>query len=177
MKSYSILLLRGINVGGKCLLPMTGLRAILEGLGLEDVRTYIQSGNAVFRSVKPVGAALVTKVRERIGKAYGFEPELVLLGSAEWAKVMRGNPFQEAEPGTLHLFFLIKPAKSPDLDGLEGLRSGREAFRFTDRVMFLHLPEGVGKSKLATGLEKKLGVPVTGRNWRTVCKLAEMVGG
>jgi len=86
---------------------------------------------------------------------------------------MAENPFPEAEtdPGSLHLGFLAFTPKSPDLKKLDCLKKERERFHLIERVFYLHAPEGVGRSKLAATAEKLLGVPMTDRNWRTMCKI------
>jgi uncharacterized protein (DUF1697 family) len=175
MTTY-IALFRGINVGGKNKLPMKGLAATLEKVGCQDVATYIQSGNAVFQSEEQDAASLSEEIKAAIGESYGFEPRVLLLASEEMERVMRSNPFPEAEsePKTLHLYFLAAPPESPDLDALEGIKGDRERFFLGDGVFYLHAPDGIGRSKLAARVEKLLGVPTTARNWRTVLKVMEM---
>jgi uncharacterized protein (DUF1697 family) len=89
---------------------------------------------------------------------------------------MAKNPFPEAEtdPASLHLGFLASTPKNPDLKKLDSLRKESERFYLIDNVFYLHVPEGVGRSKLAASIEKLLGVPMTDRNWRTVCKIKEL---
>lgn len=173
-----ILLLRGINVGGKNLLPMRELVEVLESLGLEEVRTYVQSGNAVFRASGAVPARLGDKVAAAIEERKGFRPHVLLLPADRLERAVRGNPFPEAEaePGRLHLFFLDSAPESPDLDGLEATRAPTERFHLAADVFYLHAPDGIGRSKLAAKAERLLGVPATARNWRTVQKLREMAG-
>jgi uncharacterized protein (DUF1697 family) len=175
MKTH-IALFRGINVGGKNKLPMKDLVATLENLGCQDVATYIQSGNAVFRSEEAAGAPLAETIKAAIGEGHGFEPRVMVLGSEEMERALQSNPFPEAEsePKTLHLYFLAAPPEGPDLDTLEGLKGDRERFVLGDGVFYLHAPDGIGRSKLAASVERFLGVPATARNWRTVCKVMEM---
>jgi uncharacterized protein (DUF1697 family) len=92
---------------------------------------------------------------------------------------MANNPFPEAEaePSTLHLGFLASTPKSPDLKKLASIKTETERFQLIEDVFYLHAPEGVGRSKLAASSEKLLGVSMTDRNWRTVCKLREMAEG
>jgi uncharacterized protein (DUF1697 family) len=94
----------------------------------------------------------------------------------EIERAIEFNPFPEAEsePKTLHLNFLASIPKNPDLDALESIKSDRERFALKDRVFYLHAPDGIGRSKLAANTEKLLGVAITGRNWRTVCKVMTM---
>jgi uncharacterized protein (DUF1697 family) len=172
----SIALVRGINVGGKGLLPMKELVAILESLGCHDVKTYIQSGNAVFQHKCDVAAGLASQVTARIASSRGFAPLVLVLEATALAKVVAANPFPEAaaEPKSLHAFFLdAKPAQAK-LASLANLQSKTERFELRGSVLYLHAPEGIGRSKLAKNVERQLGVAATGRNWRTVCRLLEM---
>ncbi len=101
---------------------------------------------------------------------------VLLLSVVEFQQAINENPFPAAtdNPTTLHLFFLAEPPDTPDLLKLNDLKLADEEFVLTPRVFYLHAPQGIGRSKLAQRAEKCLGVPGTGRNWRTVCKLAEM---
>jgi len=175
MKTY-IALFRGINVGGCNVLPMKELGALLEDIGSQNVRTYIQSGNAVFQNKEKNASLLSNRISATIKKSHGFEPQVVLLELEETEKAVGSNPFPEAvsEPKTLHLFFLTSMPKTPDLDALESIRGDHERFALKDGVFYLHAPDGIGRSKLAANAEKLLGVSMTGRNWRTVCKVVAM---
>ena len=175
MKIY-IALFRGINVGGKNMLPMKELVAILEELGSRNIKSYIQSGNAVFARQKTDTAQLSKKISVEIKRRHGFEPHVLLLELDDIERVIRKNPFPEVEtdPKALHVGFLASAPKNPDLKALESLKTDSERFRLIDNVFYLHAPEGVGRSKLAARAEKLLGVPMTDRNWRTVCKIREM---
>jgi uncharacterized protein (DUF1697 family) len=171
-----IALLRGINVGGNCPLPMKELVAIMQELGATKVRTYIQSGNVVFESADANPSKLGPRLSAEIGKRRGFEPRVLIMEVAALKKAMARNPFPEAESegSTLHLGFLASRPTKPDLDKIEKLRKETEKFRLDGQVFYLHAPEGVGRSRLAASAEKLLGAPMTDRNWRTVCKLVEM---
>jgi len=177
MNTY-IALFRGINVGGKNSLPMKGLIALLEGIGAKNVRTYIQSGNAVFQSIEKSPSRLSKQLAAEIKKRYGFEPHVLLLGLEAIYKAIAKNPFPEAEtePSSLHLGFLASIPKNPDQEKLRSLRKASERFHLVDNVFYLYAPEGVGRSKLAASTEKVLGVPMTDRNWRTVCKIRDLAG-
>jgi uncharacterized protein (DUF1697 family) len=178
MKTY-IALFRGINVGGRHILPMKELVAILEELGCRNVKTYIQSGNAVFESKVRSTSQLSKKISAEIKKRRGFEPYVLLLGLKEMEKAIMNNPFPEAEKDTkaLHVGFLTSTPKTPDLKALEGLQANREQFHLMDNIFYLYAPEGIGRSKLAASTEKLLGVTMTDRNWGTVSKIMEMAKG
>lgn len=171
-----IALLRGINVGGNNPLPMRELAAHLQALGHTHVKTYIQSGNAVFNTPRKSPAALGKQIADRIESHHGFRPRVLILNAAELKKAADDNPFPEGEhdPKTLHLFFLAAPAKSPDRPAIEAIRLPSEQFKLTKNVFYLYAPDGIGRSKLAAKAEKLLGVECTARNWRTVQKLREL---
>ncbi|HEX5130890.1 MAG TPA: DUF1697 domain-containing protein [Candidatus Krumholzibacteria bacterium] len=173
--AVQVALFRGINVGGSGVLPMKELVAVLEAVGCRNVHTYIQSGNAVFTS--DAGAARLTKkIRAEINRRRGFEPKVLLLTRRDIERAMAKNPFPEAtdEPKLLHLGFLSGAPGRAAVASLERLRAPEEQYRVIGSVLYLHLPAGAGRSRLAAGAEKALGVPMTVRNWRTVCKVHEM---
>ncbi|MCP4005692.1 MAG: DUF1697 domain-containing protein [bacterium] len=172
-----IALFRGINVGGKNILPMAKLKIDLASLGLKNVRTYIQSGNVVFESTAKSASSLAAKIAGRVEKQHGFRPHVLLLSREDLLASIDSNPFPQAvsDPKTLHFSFLLEPPADPDLKALEDARSPTENYRLIDRVFYLHAPDGVGRSKLAANAEKRLGVVTTARNYRTVNKLLEMV--
>lgn len=172
-----IALLRGINVGGKNLLPMKELVAMLGDLGAQKVKTYIQSGNVVFVWKGKDTSQLSNQIRAEIKKRRGFDPHVLLLELNDIESVIQQNPFPaeaEADPKALHAGFLAAAPERPDLKTLESLKINSERFRLIGSVFYLHAPEGVGRSKLAAKSEKLLGVPMTDRNWRTVLTLWKM---
>lgn len=173
-----IALFRAINVGGKNPLPMKALVALLEEIGATNVRTYIQSGNAVFRCRDEDPARLAERLSATIARHHGFSPQVLVLDREVLTRAMAENPFPEAEadPVSLHLGFLAAKPENPDLAGLDSLRKESERFHLGTGVFYLHAPEGVGRSRLAANAEKLLGVPMTDRNWRTVCRIRELVG-
>jgi uncharacterized protein (DUF1697 family) len=175
MKTF-IALCRGINIGGHHRLPMKELTAILQDLGATAVVTYIQSGNAVFQSALKNPGTFAKRLTAEIGKRHGFEPYVLIIEPQTLARVIAQNPFADAlgDPGTLHVGFLADAPCKPDLAKLASLKKGSERYHLGDGVFYLHLPEGAGRSKVAAGAEKALGVPMTGRNWKTVCKLMEL---
>ena len=175
MKTY-IALLRGINVGGKGILPMKELVAILESLGCRNVKTYIQSGNAVFESSETDTPQLAKDITAKIAKKRGFTPHVLVLDVTAFKQAVDGNPFPEAaaEPQTLHVFFLdSKPARAA-LKSLAEIKSDSERIELRGSVFYLHAPDGIGRSKLAANVERHLAARATSRNWRTVCKILEM---
>jgi uncharacterized protein (DUF1697 family) len=171
-----IALFRGINVGGRNALPMKELVSILEDLGARNIKTYIQSGNAVFMHSEKNPATLANKISREIKKRREFEPHVLLLAGEDLEQAIEKNPFSEAsnDPVTLHAGFLASEPKNPNLQAIESLKANNERYRLIDKVFYLHAPDGVGRSKLAAKVERLLGVPMTDRNWRTVCKIREM---
>ena len=171
-----IALFRGINVGGNNMLPMKQLKALLERHGCADVQTYIQSGNAIFRSAGSDNDALATRLGTAVLEGHGFEPRILLLSRDELQKAVAGNPFPQADanPKSLHLFFLVDRPAKPDLKALDALKVPGEEFALKGRIFYLYAPEGIGKSKLVTRIERSLGVAATARNWRTVTTLLDM---
>jgi len=172
-----IALLRGINVGGKNILPMAELRNDLESLKLENVRTYIQSGNVIFDSKTKTATSLTEQIGGRIEKQHGFRPHLLIFDRKTLQAAIKSNPFPKAvaDPKTLHFFFLDEPATDPDIEALDSAKTPTENYKLTDRVFYLHAPDGIGRSKLAANAERYLGVVTTARNYRTVDKLFSMV--
>ncbi len=177
MKIY-IALLRGINVGGSNVLPMKELKTLLESLDLQNVKTYIQSGNVVFQSTETNASWLSRQISAEIEKSHSFEPQVLLLELEEMEKAIESNPFPEAEsePKSLHVNFLASVPENPDLKALEALRKESERFDLKGNAFYLYAPDGVGRSKLAANAERLLGVSMTGRNWRTVCEIMAMAG-
>ncbi len=174
MNTY-IALFRGINVGGKNILPMKELAAMLETMGCKNVRTYIQSGNVVFQSSKRMEDIDADAISKAILANKGFEPRVLLLDVAAFQEAINNNPFPTDNGKTLHFNFLTSPANQPDLDLLESVKKDSEQFLLKGKVFYVYAPDGIGRSKLATVVEKALGVPATARNWNTVNKLATMI--
>lgn len=172
-----ILLLRGVNVGGTGKLAMADLRAVLEGLGAENPRTLIQSGNAVFDHAG-ADAALETAIPAAIEARFGLRPAVRIEAAAAFVSRLDTLPFPEAAPARLHVFFFLAPGPAPDaLARLEALRAPSEAFDLRPFGLVLHAPEGVGRSKFAAGAERALGRPVTARNLNTLRRLAALAEG
>jgi len=170
-----VALLRGINVGGKHSVPMQDLRGILGELECRGVKTYIQSGNAVFNSSADAHA-LQTQISSAIEQKFGFAPLVHILTIENYQAILDANPFPDAvnEPQTIHVGFLTEPAIEPDIDAIEYLKSPTEDYRLVEGAFYLHAPDGIGRSKLAAKVDKCLGVATTGRNWRSATKLAEL---
>lgn len=159
------------------MLPMAKLKQDFESLNLKNVRTYIQSGNVVFEATAMTSSSLSENITGRIEKQHGFRPQLLLLSREDLLAAIESNPFPEAvsDPKTLHFFFLAEHTSGPDTKALEEIKAPSERYKLTERVFYLHAPEGIGRSKLAVKAEKHVGAVVTARNYRTVDKLLSMV--
>lgn len=168
-----IALFRG--VGGKTQLPVRQLKTVLEGAGFSNVSTYINSGNAVFMSDLGVDAA-ATRVAEAVGKKLDFAKKVILRDRREWAALVNGNPFPEAaeRPTTLHAFVLEEEPDEASVAALQEKATGTERFVVKDKTLYLHAPDGLGRSKFVPKIETTLKTGMTARNWRTVIALREM---
>ena len=172
-----IALFRGINVGGRNKMPMAVLAKTLESVGCISIRTYIQSGNVVFLSSLRSKATITKRLDDATEAQFGFRPNIFLLTDTDFRSATANNPFTDAilEPKTLHFFFLDSKPDSPNIKDLAELAIPSERFQLIDAVFYLHTPDGFGRSKLAAGLERKLGVPATARNYTTIHNLSEML--
>jgi uncharacterized protein (DUF1697 family) len=181
-----VALLRGINLGGHKKVPMADLRELVSSLGHADVATYIQSGNVVFTSDQSDTAELAAALEEAIAATIGVTSRVVVLSRDELAQVSRDNPYPD-EPNhrALHAIFLSgepgpevaeRVAAAQDLVAKQG---SRDTAQVIGRTIYLHTPDGYGRSDLAAALvklgQKKTDTVVgTARNWATVTKLLAM---
>jgi uncharacterized protein (DUF1697 family) len=171
-----IALLRGINLGSRRRVSMPELRALLEGAGYEDVRTYVQSGNVVLTSdVDP--DELARELERLIADGLGVETQVVVRTRDELAAVVAHNPLAEVaeNPKRYQVTFLDGDPDPERVADLERLRHESERMVVEGREVYAWLPEGVQNSKLWRALaDGRLGVTATARNWNTVAKLLEM---
>jgi uncharacterized protein (DUF1697 family) len=171
-----IALLRAVNVGGRKL-PMAELRALCARLGWEDVETYIQSGNLLFRAPGEAGAIEET-LEAAIKARFGMDVPVMVRTASQWAGYVAANPFPEAardEPNRLQLLVTKQAPKEDAAEKLMERALAGEAVGAAGGALWFHFPAGVGTSKLVpTAIDKAAGSPGTSRNWRTVLKLLEM---
>ncbi len=175
-----VALLRGINVGGKNKLPMTGLAALFADAGCVDVRTYIQSGNVAFTLAATQLAGLPAEISRRIEQGFGLKVPVVLRSRAELERAVRGNPFlgKDASTDLLYVMFLADTPAAEAVAGLDPLRSPPDEFAVVGRDVYLRCPGGAGHTKLTNAyFDSKLATVSTARNWRTTLKLLELAGG
>ncbi|NKL10337.1 DUF1697 domain-containing protein [Rhizobium leguminosarum] len=162
-----IALLRAVNVGGTGSLPMAELKAICEDLGFSDVKTYIQSGNVLFRA-NEAEKAVEERLDEAIGKKLGKRPGVMVRSRKELDGIVDDAPFPDAKPNFLLVYFLPEKAAGDALEKMVA-PDGEEA-KLAGREIYVHYPNGSGRSKLKLPALK----PGTSRNLNTVRKLAEM---
>ena len=175
MTTY-VAMLRGINVSGRNKLPMEDLRALLVAGGAKEVRTYIQSGNAVFTSRRSP-STLVDTLESDLESALGNKVPVLLRTIDELEAVIDANPFVargEDQKG-LHVTFMGQAPTAAALASVEGKRADADEFQVIGRHVYLFCPHGYGTTKLTnTFFEKKLGSPATTRNWKTVTTLVAL---
>lgn len=162
----SVALLRGINVGGARKLPMKTLAAIIESVGGANVRTYIQSGNAVFEGDVDAGA-----LGEAIEAEMGFRPHVFVLTLTAFKKVANDCPFAaagEADGKAAHVVFL-DGAPAPDAAArFDEVKTTAEDYAFKSGALHLHSPAGLSKSRIAEKMDRIVKGPTTARNWNTI---------
>jgi uncharacterized protein (DUF1697 family) len=173
-----VALLRGVNVGGKNLLPMKELAVLCREVGCEDVRTYIQSGNVLFRARSGEAEEVAVRVRDEILARFGIRSPVVVRSAGEMRRVLQGNPFiaAGAPEDALYVLFLADEPSAERVASLDPKRSAVDAFAVVGREVYLHLPGGAANTKLTNAyFDGRLATVSTGRNWRTVKTLTEML--
>ncbi len=167
-----IALLRGINVGGKHIVPMKELVKLMEANGFSEVRTYIQSGNVVFGHADRKAEKIAGLIEEH----FGFRPSVFILSKDELQKAAHHNPYDPDAGKAVHFFFLEEEPGTIDQDLLESLKAESEEYQLREKVFYLHAPNGIGRSKLVAKLHKVFpDTTLTARNLNTINKLLGMV--
>lgn len=174
-----ISLLRGVNVGPHNRIKMDDLRALYKSLKFEDPRTYVQSGNILFRTKEKPTAELAKRIQAAIARKCGCNPDVILRTTDELRNVVKANPFAKRSdivPGKLLVSFLAAqptPEAQSTIDKLN--QSHKEELHLKGRELYIYFPDGAGKSKLPwSSLEKLFKVTGTARNWNSVTKMLEM---
>jgi uncharacterized protein (DUF1697 family) len=176
-----VALLRAINVGGRNRVSMSDLRALLTDLGLANIRSLLQTGNVVFDSRGARPAALEDLLERCAMDRLGLETVFLVRTGREWQELVAANPFPaEAKSDPAHL--VVMPLKeAPDrgrVRELEAAIAGRERVRVDGRHLYIHYPDGIGRSRLTSAvIERRLGTVGTGRNWSTALRLAALLAG
>ncbi|WP_263382736.1 DUF1697 domain-containing protein [Granulicella arctica] len=174
--------LRGINVGGKNKLPMKDLAEIFAVGGCTAIQTYIQSGNVLF-AADPAQVNIDTlpeQIADAIRDRFGLRVPVVLRSAAEMKKALARNPFVQAgiAEDLLHVYFLANAGASDAIKALDCERSPGDTFVVARREIYLHLPNGVARTKLTNAyFDKQLATVSTLRNWRTVQTLCNLMEG
>ena len=180
-KLTHVALLRGINLGGHKIVKMDQLRKTFEELGFEDVKTYIQSGNVVFKAPVKATETLARRIEEQVLRQFGFPVSVVVKTADEVGDVIRNNPLLKekgVDVSKLHVTFLSSAPEKSALKMLDAMAEGAAQFCYLGMAVYLHCPNGYGQTKLGNNvLEKVLKVGATTRNWRTVNRLYEMSSG
>jgi uncharacterized protein (DUF1697 family) len=178
MMATYISMLRGINVGGHKRIKMDQLRKSFEALSFEQVRTYIQSGNVVFKTGKLSPIALSKRIEERILHDFGFSVSVVSRTADDLGEAIRNNPFlkqRAIDQEKLHVTFLSKAPAPLARKRLLGLAALPDQIHCFGKEIYLYLPNGVSESSLMkTPFDRVLSVVATTRNWKTVNQLHEM---
>ena len=174
--SVQIALLRAVNVGGTGKLPMADLRALATKIGLRGVRTLLQSGNLIFDAGTKTPGVIEKLLEGACVKKFSLETEVYVRTAAEIDEIIARNPFaKEAKvnPGHLVVLFMHTSPAAKAFTALQAAIRGRERIRAFGRHAYIVYPDGIGRSKLTSGLlARHLGTPGTARNWNTLLKLA-----
>jgi uncharacterized protein (DUF1697 family) len=165
-----VALLRGVNVGGRTV-PMADVREVVESLGHDQVRTYIQSGNVIFSATRKPSAA---SLESAFAKRFGLEVDVMLRTPSELVRAVERDPFPLADRSSVHVGFMARAPGAAAVRGIDASRFAPEEFAVVGSELYLLLPNGLGRSKLPDFVLRRLKVPTTLRNWRTVTKLAEL---
>jgi uncharacterized protein (DUF1697 family) len=173
-----ISMLRGVNVGPHNRIKMDALRAVYESLKFEGPRTYVQSGNVIFRTKEKNSSQLAAKIRTAIEKKFKCSPEVILRTAEELRKAIAATPFADRpnlEPGKILVTFL---ADAPPLEaqaGFDKFKGYPEEVHLKGRELYIYFPNGAGRSKLPwSAVEKLLKVTGTARNWNSVKAMLEI---
>lgn len=172
-----VALLRGINVGGNTMIKMEDLRAMFEGLGFENVVSYINSGNLAFDTKNTSEPKLVAILENAIERRFGKAVDVMIRKQKDIERILANNPFegQFDSHKHMHVLFLREPLPEEKEEQLHESALPGERYEVRGREVYNHLPDGVAGSLLGKGFfEKKPRVSYTARNWRTVEKLSEM---
>lgn len=178
MHSY-ISLLRGINVSGKNKIKMADLRSLYESLGFQEVETYIQSGNVLFKAKQTDILTIQDLIKSQIQTKYGYDISILVLKANFINTVVEKNPFlqdRNEDIKFLHVTFLSQIPSNDLVEQLKTLNYKEDEFMIIEKLVFLFTPGGYGKTKLSNNfLERKLKTSATTRNWKTISKLQNMI--
>lgn len=167
-----IALLRGINISGSKIMKMEALRALCTSLGWEEVQTYIQSGNIVFRSNETQREKLEEELENAIRSHFGYEVPVWVVSADELRSWLAQNPFagDADKPADRHFFTLLKqPGSEEAFAKLTANAVAPEALAMNGRMVYFYVPANYARSKLNnTFVEQKLKTAATTRNGKTL---------
>ena len=173
-----ISMLRGVNVGGHNKIKMDALRALYESLKFEDPRTYVQSGNVIFRTKQKNSTALATKIQNAIERTFKCRPEVILRTADELRNAIASTPFANRrglEPSKILVTFLAAEPSPGAQTTIASLKAYPEELHLLGRELYIYFPDGAGKSKLPwSQVEKLLKTTGTARNWNSVTRMLAM---
>jgi uncharacterized protein (DUF1697 family) len=178
MTSY-VALLRGVNLAGYKMVAMAELRAMLESLEFADVRTVLQSGNAVFKAPAQAASKLERRLEAETTTRLGVTCDYHVRTAEELAGAIAANPLQteaKRDPSRFVVSFYKAPLDPARVRKAQAAIEGPEIVRCDGRHLYMYYPDGQGRSKAGLVVGKALGVQGTARNWNTVLKLAALVG-
>lgn len=179
MAGYAVLL-RGVNLGPNRRIAMAELRDMLSGMGFADVRTYLQSGNAVFTTRRTDPAALAARIEQAIEARFGMTVPCIVRDGPDLAAVVAAHPLADVADNGSRMMVLFLSA-DPDLRLAaehDPVALDPDRIRIGDRVIYQWCPDGLLKAPdVGTYVAKNWKVAVTGRNWNTVTALADMLAG
>lgn len=184
MAATHLALLRGINVGGRNIVRMPDLRQVFVDLGHADVTTYIQSGNVLFAPNTTDSRAVARALEAEIARRLSVAPAVIVISRDGLRDVIAKNPFaDEPDPKHVHALFRGEPASADLASELAAVeqwardRGSRDEARLVGDTVYLRTPDGMGRSELAVGLERRAGTRALGtaRNWATVLRLDELL--
>jgi uncharacterized protein (DUF1697 family) len=175
MQKY-LALLRGINVGG-VVLKMDDLKVMMGSIGLKNIRTYIQSGNAVFETGKTDKMNIEKDIERAIEKESGLKVAVLVKTGDELKKIISLHPFKdESEVGKVYFTLLKKRPDRNNLELMDKMKGSQDRFVLKDDVIYSYYTNGYGKSKFTNNFfEDRLNVPCTTRNLNTMTRLSEMM--
>ena len=174
-----ISMLRGVNVGPHKRIKMDALCAICKSLKLENPRTYVQSGNVIFKTKESDVVTLAGRIQKAIERKAGFSCDVILRTIEEFRSAIAANPFSSRrgiDPGKLLVTFLGAEPASEALATVKALSDKHpEELHLIGRELYIYFPNGAGKSKLPwSSVEKLLKVTGTARNWNSVTKMLKI---
>lgn len=176
MKTF-LSILRGINVSGQKKIPMSELKKLYDELHFENITTYIQSGNVIFKNKN--SKDLAKHIEQRILEKYNFNVPVIIRTPEEMRSIVEGNLFlkqKDIDLSKLHVVYLADNPKQDTIDKLEKFNYEPDKFYISGKEIYLYCPNGYGRTKLTNNFfENKLKIDATTRNWNTTNELLKIL--